>query len=60
MEVGGSAFLSVDSCLGSGAVSTVPRGLGFSPWWLLKCLVCRQPLTFFSPSETVHDRRSSE
>lgn len=57
MEVGGPAFLSAGSPLGSQAHHAVPGGLGFSPWWFLKCLVCRQPLTCFSPSGTVHDRQ---
>lgn len=39
---------------GSQAHGAVPGGLEFS--WFLKGLVCRQPLTFFSPSWTVHDR----
>lgn len=39
---------------GSQAHGAVPGGLEFS--WFLKGLVCRQPLTLFSPSWTVHDR----
>lgn len=43
---------------GSQAHGAVPGGLEFS--WFLKGPVCRQPLTFFSPLWTVHDRAQTE